>query len=81
MNVGMKCEARSIWRLHRQDRDCLVDLTAGGWGQGRSARAWGASLESKLRHAATVGVSAVLVSGVSGHRRQYWGNYRGKDVF
>lgn len=80
MNVGAKCEARSIWRLHRQDRDWLVDLTAGVGG--RDARPeLGVLLESKLRHAATVGVSAVLVSGVSGHRRQYWGNYRGKDVF
>ena len=80
MNVGMKCEARSIWHLHRQDGDWLADLAARGQGRGCWARAWGASLESKLRHAATVGVSAVLVSGVIGHWKHYWGNYRGEDV-
>lgn len=55
MNVGMKCEACSIWHLHRQDGDWLADLAAGGQGRGCWARAWGASLESKLRHAAQWG--------------------------
>ena len=68
MNVGMKCEAHSIWHLHRQDLFSLLGV--GGGVLGQSLGCFPGEQAQARSHG---GVSAVLVSGVSEHGRQYTG--------